>query len=200
MVLMMYGVTIFFMSGSESALCPSRTVDLNVNSTADVHTLSDVLACTGDGSFNITWCASLTIESRIEISDMKNVTVTGNGFPSLRGAVSEENDAGIFSVAMGSTLRLNHVALEGVNAANGGAVIVRSSSSLFLVDCVFRDNNASIGGETACLPHTQSRSCLVQAPATNYIGTSRAPQRGNRLGKAVPYVTGTFFMVYYTGK
>ena len=200
MAMMVYGVTMFFMSGAESAVCPSTTVDLNVISTADVHTLSDELACTGEGSFNITWHANLVIERRIEVSGQKHVIVTGNGFPSLRGAFSEDNDAGIFSVTMGSTLRLSHLALEGVNAANGGAVIVRSSSSLFLVECAFRDNNASIGGETACLPHKRSRWCLVKAPVTNYIGTSRAPQRGNRFGKAVTYVTGTFLVMNYTRK
>ncbi|CAN0503310.1 unnamed protein product, partial [Scytosiphon promiscuus] len=92
----------------------------------------------------------------IEVSDDKNVTVTGAGFSSFRGAVGDDNfpgvliDAGsghgMFSVSNRSTLRLNNLWLEGGNAENGGAVAVYSSSALFVFGCTFTSNNASNGG------------------------------------------------------
>ena len=100
----------------------------------------------------------MTIEERIELFDRKNVTVTGTSFPSFFGGLGDDNadgvviDAGsgtgIFSVSNGSTLRLNNLVLEGGNAENGGAVDVRSSSSLFVFGCLFANNKASNGGET----------------------------------------------------
>lgn len=149
-------------SGTASAPCPSSTVALNVTSTADVQNLTNALACTGEGAFDIKWKTSLTIAQAIEVSNNKDVTVTGTNFPSIHGALSDENggDAstdtgagrgtGLFTVSNGSTLRLNRLVLEGGNAENGGAVELQSSSSLFVFDCTFANNNAHNGGEKIC--------------------------------------------------
>lgn len=148
-----------FMSGAEQAPCPSGAVVVDVYSAADVQNLTSVLACAG-GYFNITWHHSLTIEQRIKVSDNKNVTVTGTGVrSSLRGALRDDNGGasgaivkggrgtGIFAVSNSSTLRLNHLVLEGGSAETGGAVDVDSSSSLFVFGCTFTNNSASKGGE-----------------------------------------------------
>ena len=157
MATLVFGSTMCFTSGAELAPCPSVTVAVNIGSTADVQSLTDALACAGEGVFNITWYSSLAIEERIEVSDNKNVTVTGTS-PSFGGGLADGNDAGviidagsgtgIFSVFHGSTLRLNNLVLEGGNTEHGGAVEVLSSSSLFVFDCLFKNNNASNGGET----------------------------------------------------
>lgn len=165
MLLTMVGLVISFLSGSESAPCASYTVVVDVTSTADVHNLTEALACTGGGAFDITWYPSVAITQRIEVSNKKNVTVTGNGFPTIRGLLPNNDEAdaivpagsgtgtgtGIFSVSNGSILHLNGLALEGGNAENGGAVDVLSSSSLFVFDCTFSDNNATNGGEATCV-------------------------------------------------
>lgn len=145
--------------GASSAPCPSDTIAVNITSLADVENLTDVLSCAGVGSFHITWLATLTLEERIEVSDNKNVTITGAGvLTTIRGALFENNnaggivqdgsDTGIFSVSNCSTLRLNHLAFQGGNAEKGGAVEVLSSSFLFVFGCIFTCNRASNGGES----------------------------------------------------
>ena len=158
MAVLSFGLTICAISGPESAPCPSVNFAINITSQADVQALTDAVACEGEGAFNITWYASLTIEEKIEVSDMKNVTVTGAGFPSFGGELCDDNgagaiivggsDTGIFSVSNGSTLRLNNLVFEGGNTENGGAVEVLFSSSLVVFGCIFKNNNASNGGKT----------------------------------------------------
>lgn len=167
-VMIVIGLAICFMSGAESMPCPSGTVAVNITSTADVRNLTDVLACTGGGSFDITLYSSVIIAQRIEVANMKSVSVTGAGFPSIRGAPADDDGAagaigndgsghGIFHVANGSTLRLNNLVLEGGNAEDGGAVNLVASSSLFVLDCTFTNNNASNGGEPTCLRYDLHR-------------------------------------------
>lgn len=159
-VMLVAGLTFVSTSGPGVAPCPAGTVAIDVTSAASAQNLTDVLNCTGEGSFNITWHTSLTIDDRIDVSDNKNVTITGAGVAStIRGALADDSNAGgiiqdgsgtgIFSVSNRSTLRLNQLVFEGGNAEEGGAVDVRSSSSLFVFDCTFTRNNASNGGETS---------------------------------------------------
>lgn len=164
MVLTMVGLVIFFLAGEggDAAPCLSGTVAVDVTSAADVQNLTNALECAGEGAFDITWYPNVAITQRIDVTNSKNVTVTGNDFPRIRGTLPDDTAAdtivdvgaggsgGLFSVSNGSTLRLNNLVLEGGNAENGGAVDVLSSSSLFLFGCTFADNNASNGGEPAC--------------------------------------------------
>ena len=153
-----FASTMFFMSGADSAPCPSVTAAVTITSKSDVQNLTEALACEGEVEFNITWYSSVTIEERIEVFDRKNVTVTGASSPSFGGGPGDDNDdgvvidagtgTGIFFVSDGSTLRLINLVLAGGNAENGGAVDVRSSSSLFAFSCIFLNNNASNGGGT----------------------------------------------------
>lgn len=145
MTVIMTGLAISFMSGVNSASCSLSTVTVNVNSPADVQNLTDALACTGGGAFNISWNSSVAIAEKIEVSNSKDVTITGTGST----VVSPASGAGIFSVSGGSTLRLNDLVLAGGSADQGGAVDLLSSSSLFVSDCDFTNNNASNGGEDA---------------------------------------------------
>eukprot|EP00904_Undaria_pinnatifida_P003095 jgi/Undpi1/12787/HiC_scaffold_7.g02454.m1 len=157
MAILMTGLTLAFTSGAAASPCPAATMAIDVTSTAMVQNLTDVLACSGKGSFSITWHASLTIENTIKVSDNKNVTITGVGSAgTIRGALGDDGDddsimhngsrTGMFSVSNRSTLRLNHLAFEGGYAEKGGAVDVLSSSSLFVFDCTFTSNKASRGG------------------------------------------------------
>lgn len=177
MTLLAAGLGISSTSGAPSAPCPSGTIIVNVTSMVDVQNLTDELACAGEGSFNITWLVSLTIEERIEVSDHKNVTITGAGvLTTIRGPLVDDSNTdgivqygsgdGIFSVSDGSTLRLNNLVLDGGQAEKGGAVDVLSSSFLFVFDCTFTSNNASEGGEiprvqTPQPPHSQRRSEMI---------------------------------------
>ena len=165
MALLMAGLAFAFTSGAAASPCPAATVAIDVTSTAMVQNLTDVLACSGEGSFSITWHASLTIENTIKVSDNKNVTITGVGSAGIiRGALSGDVDddsimqnrsrTGMFSVSNRSTLRLNHLVFDGGHAEKGGAVDVLSSSSLFVFDCTFTRNKASKGGE--------AKLCIVQ--------------------------------------
>lgn len=150
--LMMVGVLFSLLCGAGSAPCPSSTVQVNVTSTTDLQNLTDALACSGKGVFDITWFSSMEITQIIEVSDSKEVAVTGTGFPTIRGAVLDDiGEGGIFSVSTGSSLRLIDLVLQGGNAQNGGAVNVHSSSTLFVVGCTFVNNTASNGGEATNL-------------------------------------------------
>ncbi|MEP4442977.1 MAG: hypothetical protein ABJ059_05920, partial [Hyphomicrobiales bacterium] len=113
--------------------------------------------CTGDGTFNVMWYSSLTLGRAIEIANMKNVSISGSGLPTIRGgpndinsgyAVDSASGTGIFSVAGSSTLRLSHLVLEAGSSLNGGAINMREDSSLFVFSCAFLSNNASNGGQT----------------------------------------------------
>ena len=157
MAVLAFGLAMCFMFGADSAPCPSVTVVAQITSKADVQALNDALACDGEGYFNITWYSSLTIEEGIKIFHKKNVIVTGavsrvgGGLGNVNGAgivIDVGGGTGIFAVSDGSILRLNNLVLQGGNAENGGAVDVRSSSSLFVFGCIFSNNNASNGGET----------------------------------------------------
>lgn len=152
-------LSFFFMLGAHAGPCPSGTVDFHVITTADVPHLADLIDCSGEGSFNITWHGTLPVHQIIEVSNHKNVTVTGLGFPTIHSGIYDKDDAGddigpattagIFSVVNGSTLSLNEVVFEGGSSDEGGAVAVHSFSSLYVVDCDFTNNSASNGGETA---------------------------------------------------
>jgi len=184
MAVLAFWLTMWFMSRGESASCPSGTAAVNIASTADLQILTDLLACEGEGQFNITWYASLAIEERIEVSNKKNVTVTGTTFRSFDGGLGDDNGAGviidarrgtgIFSVSNGSTLHLNNLVLEGGNTENGGAVDVFSSSSLFVFGCIFRNNNASNGGENPILAYDGNIVGRFQSHPSNNSATSTA--------------------------
>ncbi|MEP3108479.1 MAG: hypothetical protein ABJO54_15540 [Hyphomicrobiales bacterium] len=158
MAMLAFGLITCFLSGADSGPCPSATVELHINSTADVQTLTDALSCMGEGIFSITWHGSLAIDEVIKVSDKKNVTVTGAGSATFRDAFGDDDGDGavidartgtsIFSVSNVSTLRLNNLVLAGGKAENGGAVAVFSSSALVVFDCTFTSNIASNGGET----------------------------------------------------
>lgn len=152
------GLAMSFIAGAEAVPCASGTVVINVTSLADVRHLTDAMGCTGEGVFDITWYNSLEIEERIEVSDQTSVTITGFGFPTIRAGLTDNDDnagvvidlkstTGIFSVQNGSSLILEQLKLDGGRSKHGGAVVVTSSSSLYVYDCAFANNNATTGGE-----------------------------------------------------
>ena len=152
------GLVISLIAGTETAPCPSGTVAINVASSADLRSFIDGVDCTGEAIFDVTWYSSLQIDESIAISDQKSVTVTGNGFPTIQAGVTDDDDdtdpvidigstTGIFSVQNGSTLVLKQWMLDGGRSRDGGAVAVTSSSSLYVHDCAFTNNNATKGGE-----------------------------------------------------
>lgn len=116
------------------------------------------LPCRVSGVFNVTWYNSLNIYQRIEISDHKNLTVTGIGFPTIRSALIDDEDidiaidmgsstTGLFRVQNASSLILNQLRIEGGSSDHGGAVSAVSSSLLYVHHCEFTNNNATNGGE-----------------------------------------------------
>lgn len=134
-----------------SAPCSAGTIAMEVGSAADLHNLANTMNCTGMGKFDVTWIGSLQLEKRIEVSDNKELTITGSTplFTVLPEAVIDAgNTTGIISVSKGSTLTLVSLLLKGGNSESGGAVDVSSFSSIYVADCLLTSNNASIGGET----------------------------------------------------
>lgn len=179
-------LVIFFVSGAESGPCPLDTIGLNVTSEADIHTLTQVFNCTGQGSFHVRWDRSLTLDQRVDIPSNKNVTITGSGFPTIRGGLGvderdeesiidrENGTTGVFSVANESTLLLSHLMFAGGRAEDGGAVYLYPSSTLFVSDCTFSNNKASYGGKT--VHFIVGRCSIVYAtgirPMTNILISS----------------------------
>lgn len=169
--MMLAGSTLAFVSGAETDPCLAGTIDINITEADDLTRLSDVLNCTGSGTFNVTWLGSLDLPQVIEVSNSKVVTVTGSGFPTIRGALNDndyaagvETDAGstrgMFSVSDGSTLSLYALVLDGGQSENGGAVAVLSSSFLRVSGCTFKNNNASTGGETVVVEWVECNNAL----------------------------------------
>lgn len=159
LAMVLAALTIWFVSAAESVPCLSEHVGLNVTSEADIHELTQVFNCTGQGSFDVKLYSSVSLDQRIDIPIMTNVTITGYGFPTISGGLGvgtrdgssvfdrENGTTGLFSVSNGSTLRLNHLVLAGGEADNGAAVRLYSSSTLFVFGCTFANNKAWNGGE-----------------------------------------------------
>lgn len=145
MVIIAFGSSMCLPSGARAALCQSDTVRMHLASSGDVQKLIDAMDCTGNGVFDVVSRGRLHVPGRVEVSDQKKLTVTGNYGSSLIGNIDTN---GIFLVSDGSTLTINHMLLEGGISLDGGAVAVTSSSSLHLFDCHFSKNTAiAAGGE-----------------------------------------------------
>lgn len=143
-------VALSFMPPTASAPCSAGTIAMDVVSAADLQNMANTINCTGEGTFDVTWIGSLQLEQRIELSDNKELTITGSSLLSTvlpEAVIDARNTTGIISVSDGSTLNLVNLVLKGGNSEKGGAVDVRSSSALYVTDCFITSNNASRGGE-----------------------------------------------------
>lgn len=150
-----------FILGVAPAPCSTETIAMEVGSTAELLSMINTINCTGEGTFDVTWTGSLQLGQTIELSDNKNLTITGSGAVPVapHGVVIDGgNTSGIFSVSGSSTLSLKGLTLKGGSSNDGGGVDVRSSSSAFVFGCYFTGNNASTGGETMHLT-----SCSLNA-------------------------------------
>lgn len=164
LVVMVTMISIILLSGMpvvHSAPCSASTIAMSVGTTAELQNMTNALNCTGGGAFDVTWTGSLQLEEIIQLSDNKNLTVTGSsplktGLPS--DGIDAGNATGIFSVSGGSTLRLQNLVLEGGSAANGGGVDVRSFSSVYVDGCFFSNNSASTGGERRLLLYSRDNT------------------------------------------
>lgn len=145
-------LSLSFISPAASAPCPAGAVAMNVGSTADLQNMTNLINCTGKGSFDVIWTGTLPLLQTIELSDTKNLTITGSTYStlltgSLGAGIDAGNTTGLFAVSGGSTLRLQNLVLKGGSAEDGGGVDVRSSSTVNVVGCSFLNNSASIGGK-----------------------------------------------------
>lgn len=165
------GLAISFLPGVNSDPCPTGTVSVNVTSAADIDDLNDVMNCTGQGNFNVSWYSSLILGQNVNVHGLKEVTIAGFGFPTIHGGLGDDYDGGagggtgMFSVSDMSTLSLSKLVLAGGKNTYGGAVDLVSSSFLFAHDCNFTNHNASYGGETPTFPSPRvvfSKSHVVQ--------------------------------------
>lgn len=180
LAMVLTGVAIAFMSGAESAKCPTSTVVVNVTSAEDVQILADALKCTGGGDFNVTWYSNLTLGQTIEVSYLTSVTITGSGSPVIHGGLGGdtygsafldgESGTALFSVSDGATLSLVNLILVGGKSGNGGAVALFSSSSLYVYGCNFALNNASDGGETRCVSYHRMDSTNNHVARYDHVG------------------------------
>lgn len=141
-------------SSAHADSCPPGIVSVNLTSVDDVREFVDALRCTGEGVFDVTWNGRLQIDQRIEISGRKNVTVTGSHGTTSdstsddHAVIDAGETTGIFLVTNMSTLALHYLHLEGgLSEYDGGAVEVKSSSSLYVFGCDFTNNTCSEGGE-----------------------------------------------------
>lgn len=157
MVMIMAGIVFSSVRGAQPAPCPSDTMAVGLTSNGGIQALTDALNCTGAGVFDVTLHGHLQLKKTIEVSDQKNVTVTGfvdnardgTSDACIYADIGDENATGLFSVSNGSTLNIHNLTLKGGFSEYGGAVSVTSSSYLYAFDCHFINNTASsAGGET----------------------------------------------------
>lgn len=165
MIVATAGLFLHFGSGAEAAACSSDTVSMDVATTSDLQSLTDAMDCTGEGYYNVTWYGKIQIDLTIEVFGQKTVTVTGYGaafddIHDLGAAADAGGSARIFSVSNGSTLKLNHLALDGGDEDEGGAVAVRDHSYLHVLGCIFVNNSASAGGETMYTINNQANTTV----------------------------------------
>ena len=132
------------------APCTTETIVMEVASAADLETMSNAINCTGEGTFHVTWIGSLQLHQSIDISDNKQLTITGSN-PVPETVIDGGNATNIVSVSGGSTLNLVSLVLNGGNSDEGGAVAARDFSVVNVVGCSFTNNNASLGGEKGCI-------------------------------------------------
>lgn len=158
------------MPGAQSAPCPAGTTSMDVSTAVELQTMMNAINCTGEGIFDITWIGSVFLVQTIEVCENKQLTVTGStstgsvstGSASNQPISTESVSSGesfssdviyagstsrIFKVCNGSTLSLNNLVLEGGVSATGAGIDARSSSSVFVENCAFTNNNATAGGE-----------------------------------------------------
>ncbi|MEP5375896.1 MAG: hypothetical protein ABJQ14_08910, partial [Hyphomicrobiales bacterium] len=118
LLIMVVGLVASLIPGAVPFRCPTGIIAFNVTSATDLLNLTDLLNCTGQGTFNVVWHSSLTLSRAIEIANMKNVSIIGSGLPTIRGGPNNETNSsvtvdstsgtGIFSVAGESTLHLSY--------------------------------------------------------------------------------------------
>lgn len=145
------GLFLSFTLVAGAAPCPAGTVSMEVATTAELQTMITAINCTGEGMFDVTWIGSVPLLQTIEVCGKKQLTVTGSTSTPLNlpsAAIDAGSTTGIFIVCNGSTLSLNNVLLEGGISSSGAAIDARVSSSVYLTDCGFTNNNATTGGET----------------------------------------------------
>lgn len=147
------GLSMILTSGAQAAPCPTGTVSVNLTSSGDAQSqLTDMLNCTGQGVFNATWYGDLPVGRSVDVSGEKNLTITGVNGTALyvisrdNGVLVEGAHGGMFSVSNGSILTLNNMTLDGDFSQDRTAVTVTYSSSLYVVDCEFRNHRGSTQG------------------------------------------------------
>lgn len=129
-----------------SAACSSDPYRGDVVAESDVEALRGAMGCDGNGTFEVTW-HSVSILERIEVSDGKNLTVTGRF--DAEAEINARGTDGIFFVYNRSTLTLNQLVLSGGNATGAGGAIAIDSSTVNVDGCSFVGNSASISGDNA---------------------------------------------------
>lgn len=139
----------FAILAAGSAPCTSGPVYLTVLTETDIENVTAAMNCSGKAEFHITWQGIVQITQPFQVSDHKNLTVTGGVLDGagVAAVVDGGNTTGMFEVSEGSTLILSGMMLKRGNSDRGGAVFVTGSSALSVVDCGFTDNLAWKGGE-----------------------------------------------------
>lgn len=154
MAMIMAGIAFSSVRGAQPAPCPSDTMAINVTSHGGIQALTDALNCTGAGMFDVTLHGHLQLKKIIDVSDQKNVTITGfvdnardgTSDACLYADIDDGNGTGLISVSNGSTLSIHNLLLKGGFSTDGGAVSVTAASHLYVFDCQFINNTASSAG------------------------------------------------------
>ena len=144
-----------------SIACESGAYVAEVKAADDVQHLLNEMNCTGERAFSVTWSGVHIITKRIEVSEGKNLSVTGaNDGPN---GIDAEGADGIFLVSNRSTLTLDNLRLRGGNSpGTGGAVAVDVSSIVNVTDCSFEGNTASISGDKSVIVFNQHRPSFLR--------------------------------------
>lgn len=166
---MLANLSLSFTSAEEPPPCLGGTTAIEVASTTDLQNMLNTINCTGEGTFDVTWIGNLQLEQTIEISDNKNLTITGPSPPFTvlpEAVIDAGNTTGIVSVSGGSTVKLVSLVLMGGNSHDGGAVLAHSFSSVSVIGCSILSSNGSTGGETA--HQSSSKTFTLSCERTNH--------------------------------
>lgn len=134
---------------AEAVQCDSGVMAMNVGNSIDLEDFVIAMKCNGTAVFNVTWSGKNQIIGRIEVSEMKSVTITGVALLDTPPAAANDAQTGMFFVHGESTLNLCNLMLDGGTSTEGGAISVVETSVVNVFNCTFTNNVATNGGDTS---------------------------------------------------
>eukprot|EP00752_Nemacystus_decipiens_P012244 g10853.t1 len=122
--------------------CGPGTVNMTVGSPEDADKLSEALACTGGGSFEVAWNGTVRITRSLVVGEGSFLNITGG---SGDATVNGGGITRLFNIT-GAVLHIENVVLSrGATNASGAAILATGGATIVARACAFSTNTAIEG-------------------------------------------------------